>query len=97
MLAVDYYGRASVARTWRVPALMQEFTADRAAMRDRLLGALAELKKKLPGVDANRLAALGFCLGGKCVLDLTRAGADISRAAWCFMAFMTRRRSQMRR
>ena len=55
---------------------MQELVVDRAVMRDRLMGALAELKT-LPGVDANRLGAIGFCLGGKCVLDLARAGADI--------------------
>ena len=77
VLAVDYYGEGKRGTDMESSgALMQEFTADRAAMRDRLLGALAELKK-LPGVDANRLGALGFCLGGKCVLDLARAGADI--------------------
>ena len=28
-------------------------------------------------MDAARCGAIGFCLGGKCVLDLARAGADI--------------------
>jgi dienelactone hydrolase len=50
--------------------------ADRMVVRGRLLDALAELKQ-LPGVDADRIGAIGFCAGGKCVLDLARAGADI--------------------
>lgn len=77
VLVVDYYGQGKRGTDMESSAvLMQLFTADRALMRDRLLDALAELKK-LPGVDTNRLGAIGFCLGGKCVLDLVRAGADI--------------------
>ena len=30
----------------------------------------------LPGVDPARLAAIGYCFGGKCVLELARSGAD---------------------
>lgn len=77
VLVVDYYGQGKRGTDMESSAaLMQELTADRAAMRDRLLDALAELKK-LRGVDTSRLGAIGFCLGGKCVLDLARAGADI--------------------
>jgi dienelactone hydrolase len=28
-------------------------------------------------VDTHKIGAIGFCAGGKCVLDLARAGADI--------------------
>lgn len=79
VLVVDYYGqgkRASGMGDPRASEYMQELTADRAAMRDRLLNALAELKK-LPGVDGDACAAIGFCLGGKCVLDLARGGGAI--------------------
>ncbi|MEE9356744.1 MAG: dienelactone hydrolase family protein, partial [Methylococcaceae bacterium] len=33
--------------------------------------------KLLPWVDDKKIAALGFCFGGLCVLDLARSGADI--------------------
>ena len=35
----------------------------------------------LPRVDPARVAAIGFCFGGLCVLDLARTGADIRGAA----------------
>ncbi len=77
VLVVDFYGQGKRGTDMESAGkLMQALTEDRAAMRDQLLDALAELKT-LPGVDANRLGAIGFCLGGKCVLDLARAGADI--------------------
>jgi dienelactone hydrolase len=57
-------------------SLMNELNSDRAAMRTRLLDALGTLKG-LPMVDGSRLGAIGFCFGGKCVLDLARGGAGI--------------------
>ncbi|MCB2013618.1 MAG: dienelactone hydrolase family protein [Sphingobium sp.] len=77
VLVVDYYGKGKRATDMEsASALMDELVADRAKMRDRLLDALAELKK-LPGVDGDKCGAVGFCLGGKCVLDLARGGGDI--------------------
>jgi len=49
---------------------------DRAALRDRLL-AILDSAKAQPGVDAGRVAAIGFCFGGQCVLDLARTGTDL--------------------
>lgn len=76
--AIDVFGQGK--RTTREspdPAVyMNEMNADRGLLRDRLHGALAELKA-LPQVDASRTAAIGFCFGGKCVLDLARSGADL--------------------
>lgn len=31
----------------------------------------------LPAVDPQRIAAIGYCFGGKCVLELARSGADV--------------------
>lgn len=56
---------------------MNEVNADRALLRDRLNAAHSVLKS-LPEADASRTAAIGFCFGGKCVLDLARSGADIA-------------------
>ena len=33
-----------------------------------------------PDVDAERIAAVGFCYGGMCVLELARSGADVKAA-----------------
>lgn len=79
VLVVDFYGkgkRATDVTDPRAVEYMHELVGDRAAMRDRLLAALAELRK-LPGVDTANCGAIGFCLGGKCVLDLARGGGDI--------------------
>lgn len=35
-----------------------------------------EALKAMPEVDASRVAAIGYCFGGMCVLELARGGAD---------------------
>jgi len=77
VLVVDFYGQGKRGTDMESGgALMTELVSDRAKMRDRLFDALAELKS-LPGVDTDKCGAIGFCLGGKCVLDLARGGGDI--------------------
>ena len=79
VLVADVFGQGK--RTTRedpdAGRYMNELNADRALLRDRMLGAHA-LLRDMPAVDATRTAAIGFCFGGKCVLDLARAGADIA-------------------
>ena len=79
VLVADVFGQGK--RTTRedpdAGRYMNELNADRALLRDRMLGAHA-LLKDMPAVDVARTAAIGFCFGGKCVLDLARAGADIA-------------------
>jgi len=80
VLVTDLYGQGKRGTDMESGMLlMAEINDDRTVMRTRLLDALAMLKG-LPAVDTARLAAIGFCLGGKCVLDLARAGADIKGA-----------------
>ena len=55
---------------------MDEMNADRALLRDRLDRSLSVLKEQ-DEVDAAKTAAVGFCFGGKCVLDMARAGLDL--------------------
>jgi len=33
--------------------------------------------RQLPEVDSTRMAAIGYCFGGQCVLELARSGVDI--------------------
>ncbi len=52
-------------------ALIAPFKADRALLQRRVSRA-AEVAAELPGVDSSQIAALGYCFGGLCVLDLAR-------------------------
>jgi dienelactone hydrolase len=58
-------------------AAMQAVNADRAGLAAMMRAALADVRGLEP-VDAAKVAAIGFCFGGKCVLDLARSGADVA-------------------
>ncbi|OWU86454.1 carboxymethylenebutenolidase [Oceanicola sp. 22II-s10i] len=74
--AMDYYGGGFRTESREEAAVqMKTVNDDRKMLADRMVCALDEMKK-LPGVDAARTAAMGYCLGGKAVLDLARTGAD---------------------
>jgi dienelactone hydrolase len=45
-------------------------------MRSRAAAWCAQLKAR-PDVDPQRVAAIGYCFGGMCVLELARSGADL--------------------
>ncbi|CAJ1447489.1 unnamed protein product [Effrenium voratum] len=53
---------------------------DRERCRRRMQASVAALAQ-VPGVDGKRLAALGYCFGGRAVLDLARAGSEAGIAA----------------
>lgn len=75
--ACDVYGQGK--RTQRGPdasRYMDETNADRALLRDRLDASLSALKAQAE-VDAGKTAAIGFCFGGKCVLDMARSGLGV--------------------
>lgn len=79
--SVDLYGKGVVGTTTEeCQALMNPLVGDRARLRAKLLGALQAVAR-LPRVDASRMAAIGFCFGGLCVLDLARAGAPLRGVA----------------
>ena len=56
--------------------LMQPFLDDRAMLQKRLQLAV-EVAGAQAGADASRVAAIGYCFGGLCVLDLARTGAGV--------------------
>ena len=79
--ALDLYGKGvQGSNPEQNSALMQPLLDDRAMLQRRMQLAL-EVFRKQKEVDAERVAAMGFCFGGLCVLDLARTGADILGAA----------------
>ncbi|MCR9126893.1 MAG: dienelactone hydrolase family protein [Rhodobacteraceae bacterium] len=79
-LAVDYYGDAQRSKDRaRSAEMMMAVERDRPVLARRMEAALAALAGRRI-VDAGRIAAMGYCFGGKAVLDLARAGADIRGA-----------------
>lgn len=79
--ALDMFGKGKRGTTKaECSALMTPFVQDRALLARRVTAALTALKE-LPEVDADRVAAMGFCFGGMCVLDLARSGADVRGVA----------------
>jgi dienelactone hydrolase len=75
--AIDMYGKGKVtddprqAGDWATP-----FRNDRALMRQRAMAGLNTLLAQ-KYVDANRVAAIGYCFGGTVVLELARSGAPL--------------------
>jgi dienelactone hydrolase len=79
--ALDLYGKGVRGHDRdENAALMQPLIDDRAVLQQRMKAALAHCRKQKE-VDTARVAAMGFCFGGLCVLDLARTGADIVGAA----------------
>ena len=75
--ALDMYGQGILGKTPEEnAALMQPFIDDRKKLQQRINAALYAVSL-LPWVDDNKIAAIGFCFGGLCVLDLARSGADL--------------------
>jgi dienelactone hydrolase len=77
--ALDMYGKGIIGSDGDMEgnaALMNPYAADRALLRQRINAALACVKN-IPQVDSNRIAAMGYCFGGMCVLELARSGADV--------------------
>ncbi len=75
--ALDVYGKGKRGSTAEESqALMMPFMQDRALLARRMNAALT-LVKGFQHVDSRRVAAMGFCFGGLCVLDLARSGADL--------------------
>jgi len=75
--ALDLYGKgvrgSSVEENSK---LIEPFMQDRALLQARMTRSL-EVMCEQPAADGNRTAAIGFCFGGLCVLDLARIGTDI--------------------
>ena len=79
--ALDLYGKGvQGSNPEQNAALMQPLLDNRPLLQGRMQLALDVLRKQKE-VDGDRVAAMGFCFGGLCVLDLARTGADLRGAA----------------
>jgi dienelactone hydrolase len=75
--AVDIYGKGIFStEPGECEALMQPFVSDRNLLLRRLELGLAAAGAQ-PEADQARAAAIGYCFGGLCVLDMARAGMPL--------------------
>jgi dienelactone hydrolase len=76
--AADMYGKGVRPEDAKAAgALAGKYKADRATTRRRAEAALAQLQKSTQ-VQAGKTAAIGYCFGGTCALELVRDGAPIA-------------------
>jgi dienelactone hydrolase len=76
--AADIYGKGVRPTDTKECAVQAgTYKNDLPLLRRRVLLGLDQLKKQ-PGVDTTKLAAIGYCFGGTCVLELARNGTDVA-------------------
>lgn len=79
-IALDNYGDGAQPETVDDKmALMGPLKEDRAALRARLTAGY-EAAAALAEVNPAMMAAVGFCFGGLCTLDMARAGLELKAA-----------------
>jgi len=82
--AVDIHGNGKTYEDHaELEAALTPYMLDRGMLLERIRGA-ASAAKTIPGADAKRIGAMGYCFGGMAVLDLARAGGDGSRGIVSF-------------
>ena len=69
-------GRRKTRESDNASEYMDELRADRGLLSERLAASLDVLAKS-GRVQPGKLAAIGFCFGGLCVLDMARSGLPI--------------------
>ena len=74
--AADMYGMGRVGKNNQEKQALMHAAMQDGQHRERVAISL-ELLRHLSGVNAQKSAAIGFCFGGLCVLDLARSGASV--------------------
>lgn len=75
--ALDIYGKGMrPANTGQAGKKAGSFKSNRPLWRQRALAGFNTLKA-MPNVNANKIAAIGYCFGGGTVLELARSGAPV--------------------
>ena len=76
--ACDIYGKGIRPATMpEAGAQAGKYKGDRPLLRQRVRAGLETLLAQ-PGVNATKIAAIGYCFGGTTVLELARSGANVS-------------------
>lgn len=76
-VATDMYGKGAMAGSpQQAGAAYEAVMTDPALLRDRVV-AWFDHVSALPDVVPGKVAAIGFCFGGTCVLELARSGAPV--------------------
>lgn len=76
-MAWDMYGKGVIGENPSAcDALMTPFVENRRLTRTRVNRALEALRRQRE-TDAKSIAAIGYCFGGMCALELCRHGADL--------------------
>lgn len=75
--AIDMYGKGILGKNREESANLKKPLMDnRRSLQERILTAYHFIQT-LTIVDKHRLAAIGYCFGGLCALDLARSGANL--------------------
>lgn len=76
--ALDLYGEGKVGQSKEENAnLMNSLLEEKYALMTRLRAAF-NVVRKMHRVDKSNIAAIGYCLGGRCVLDMARANMELN-------------------
>ncbi|MCU1477904.1 MAG: hypothetical protein JWQ64_2597 [Subtercola sp.] len=78
-LAGDVYGGGAQLSHDEAGPAAGKFYGDPQLFRERLLANLEQLRS-VPGVDADRIAVMGYCFGGSASLELVRTGVQLAGA-----------------
>jgi dienelactone hydrolase len=78
VFACDMYGKAATGDRERVMSCIQELVSDRDNIARRAQAG-ADVLTSHPLFDGS-IAAVGYCFGGRAVLELARSGADLAGA-----------------
>ena len=77
---MDIYGEGKVGSSKSEnAALMNNLLEDKHALMTRLRSAF-NVVRKMPRVDKSSISAIGFCYGGRCVLDMARSNFELKVA-----------------
>lgn len=75
--AADIYGKGIRAKNNDEAAtLATKYKTNRPLLQERVKAAF-DYVSKLPNVDANKIAVIGYCFGGTTALELARSGAPV--------------------